>query len=224
MKSQLTSLGNGLLSATTVMRRITSLGGGLLLLAAFGSTACQDSNAPESQDTENIGDNEFGVNFEALGFNHPTCTGADTLASPPVYVASTKTLNLALVPSNDAIVSVVGGKIKVNGYLCKTLPVQAGAISATSAAVAAIELTSTNVNKINITANSTNKVVIDLLPGTFGNIFSAATSGIVINGNNIAVGVRGTATANLVKMGEEALSGSTRAYYFELSGDAKPDL
>jgi len=101
MKSQLTSLGNGLLSATTVMRRITSLGGGLLLLAAFGSTACQDSNAPESQDTENIGDNEFGVNFEALGFNHPTCTGADTLASPPVYVASTKTLNLALVPSND---------------------------------------------------------------------------------------------------------------------------
>jgi Ca2+-binding RTX toxin-like protein len=220
MKSQLTSLGNGLFSATNVLRRMSSLSGGLLLLAAVGAAACQDDE-PESQETEDIGDNELGVNFDALGVNLPTCTAASSTGGSPAFVSGTKTLNLAVTSGADAIVSVVGGKLKVNGYLCKTAPIPA---SGTTAAVAAIELTSTNVNKLNISGDSTNKVVIDLLPGAFGNIFSAATSGIVISGNNIAVGVRGSATANLVKMGQEALAGSSVAYYFELSGDAKPDL
>jgi Ca2+-binding RTX toxin-like protein len=218
---KLTSLGNGLLSATSVVRRISSLGGGsLLLLAAFGGTACQDENQLDSQETEDIGDNEFGVNFEALGANLPTCTAAVTNGSTPAYVASSKTLNLAVTANNDAIVSVVGGKLKVNGYLCKTKEILA---SGTQAAVASIELTSTNVNRLNISANNTNKVVLDLLPGSFGNIFGT-TGGVVITGNNVAVGVRGSATANLVKMGQEALGAGSVAYYFELSGDTKPDL
>jgi Ca2+-binding RTX toxin-like protein len=219
MKSQFTSLGNGLLFGTNAKRRTTTIGGGLLLLAAFCSTACDETEL-EPQDTQNMGDNELGVNFDALGVNLPTCTTASTTGGSPDYVSSSKTLNLAVTSGNDAIVSVVGGKLKVNGYQCKTAPIPA---SGTTAAVAAIELTSTNVNKLNISGNNTNKVVLDLLPGTFGNIFGAS-GGIVISGNNVAVGVRGSATANLVKMGEEALAGATKAFYFELSGDTKPDL
>jgi Ca2+-binding RTX toxin-like protein len=218
MKSQLTSLGNGLLSGT-IKRHLTSLGGGLLLLAAFGSIACDETDEPEAQDNQNTGENELGVNFDALGANVTTCTAADT--QNDVYVASTKTLNLTLGATDDAIVSVVGGKLKVNGYLCKTAAIQADPNATPPvAAAAAIDLTSTNVNKLNITAASTNKVVIDLLPGTFGNIFGAA-GGIIIAGDDVAVGVRGSATANVVKMGEED---GADAFYFELSGDAKPDL
>jgi Ca2+-binding RTX toxin-like protein len=219
MKSQLTSLGNGLLSGTTVKRRLTILGSGLMLLASFGIVACDETDEPDAQDKQNI-DNELGVNFDALGAQVTTCTAADTSGATPVYVASTKTLNLELDPNTDAIVSVVGGKLKVNGYQCRTLAIQANpSADPPVVGVPAVDLTSTNVLKLNIDAASTNKVVIDLLPGTFGNIFGAS-GGIIVSGNGVAVGVRGSASANIVKMGQE----SATAFYMELSGDAKPDL
>src|SRR6187549_3721234 len=100
MKRQLTSLGNGLLIGANLKKRISSFGGGLLLVAAFGSAACTDDVAPEPQDT--IGeDNELGVNFDALGVNLPTCTAAVTTGGSPVFTASSKTLNLALTNGAD---------------------------------------------------------------------------------------------------------------------------
>lgn len=218
MKRQLTSPGNGLLSGTIVKRHLTSLGSGLLLLAAFGSLACDETDGPEAPDTQNIGENELGVNFGALGAPVTNCTAAVTTGDTPVFSVSAKTLNLSLDDNVDAIISVVGGKLKVNGHQCKTAAVDFDDDPPT-AAVAAFELTSTNVNKINISADSTNKVVIDLLPGAFGNIFGASGN-IIITGDGVAVGVRGSIAANLVKMGQEG----AEAFYFELSGDAKPDL
>jgi Ca2+-binding RTX toxin-like protein len=221
MKRQLTSLGNGLLSATIVKRHLTSLGSGLLLLAAFGSVACDETDDPEAQDTQSIGENELGVNFDALGAPVDNCIAADSTDADDGFSASAKTLNLDLTAADiDAIISVVGGKLKVNGHQCRTAAILANpSADPPVAAVASIDLTSTNVTKINIEADSGNKVVIDLLPGAFGNIFGASGN-IIITGDDVAVGVRGSATANLVKMGQEG----TDAFYFELSGDAKPDL
>jgi Ca2+-binding RTX toxin-like protein len=218
MKRQLTSLGNGLLTGSTLKKCISSIGGGLLLVAAFGATACDENEEPEPQET--TGDNEFGVNFDALGANLLTCTDADTTGNNPEFSTADKTLNLVVTPNADAVISVVGGKLKVNGYQCKTQAIAAQPnASPPVAAVPAVDLTSTTVNKILITADNTNKVVIDLLPGPFGAIFGAQ-GGITITGANVNIGIRGSAAANLVKMGEETSS----AYYFELSGDTKPDL
>jgi Ca2+-binding RTX toxin-like protein len=218
MKRQLTSLGNGVLIGANLKKRIACLGGGMLLVAAFGSVACTEDAAPEPQDT--IGeDNELGVNFDALGVNLPTCTAAATTGGSIAFVAGTKTLELAVTSGADAVISVAAGKLKVNGYQCRTAAIAADpGATPPVAAVAAVDLTSTNVNKINIAADNTNKIVIDLLPGTFGNIFGTA-GGVVLTGD-AAVGIRGSAAANVVKMGEETAT----AYYFELSGDTKPDL
>jgi Ca2+-binding RTX toxin-like protein len=212
------SLHHGTFCGRAFGKRLTSLGTGLFLFAAFAA-GCQDDDAPEVQNV--AGDDELGVDFQALGAIVPTCTAAVTTGPSPVYTGSvTKTLNLIVPPNIDAVISAVGSKLKVNGHPCRTARIDADPNATPPvSAVPSIELTSLNVNKINVAADSTNKVVIDLLPGVFGPVFGA-NGGIIITGTGMDVGIRGSSVANVVKVGQE----SPTAYYFELSGDIKPDL
>jgi len=190
---RLTSLGNGL-------KGLSAFSASLMMAASFGMAACN-----ENETTDDAGvDPELGVNFEELGTAITNCTAATSTE----FNSTTKVLNISVPDTVDAVVSVVGGKLKINGNQCQTN------------ASPPVELTSTNVNRINITAVDNAKVVIDLLPGAFGNIF-AGTGGIVVTGTtaNLSVGVRGTAQANVVKMSE-----ASSAYYMELSGDTRADL
>jgi Ca2+-binding RTX toxin-like protein len=190
---RLTSLGNGL-------KGLSAFSATLMLAASFGAAACNEDSASEDAGV----DPELGVNFDELGTAVTNCTAATTTE----FNATTKVLTVSIPDQVDAVVSVVGGKLKINGNQCQTN------------ASPPVELTSTNVNRLNITAVDNAKVVIDLLPGTFGNIF-AGTGGIVVTGTtaNLSVGVRGTAQANVVKMAE-----ASSAYYMELSGDTRADL
>lgn len=190
---RLTSLGNGL-------KGLSKISAGLMIAAAFGATACDENNTVEDAGV----DPELGVNFEELGTELPTCTTAGTSD----YNATTKVLTISVPDQTDAVVSVVSGKLKINGHQCKT------------SASTPVELTSTNVTKLNLTAVDNAKIVLDLLPGTFGNIFSA-TGGVIITGTtaNLSVGVRGTPQANIVKMSEASSN-----YYLELSGDTRADV
>jgi Ca2+-binding RTX toxin-like protein len=190
---RLTSLGNGL-------KGLSAFSATLMLAASFGAAACNEDGTSEDAGV----DPELGVNLDELGTAITNCTAATTTE----FNSTTKVLNISVPDQTDAVVSVVGGKLKINGNQCQT------------SASPPVELTSTNVNRINITAVDNAKVVIDLLPGTFGNIF-AGTGGIVVTGTtaNLSVGVRGTAQANVVKMSE-----ASSAYYLELSGDTRADM
>lgn len=195
---RLTSLGNGL-------KGLSKISAGLMIAASFGASACDEDTRSEEASV----DPELGVNFEELGHDNPTCTAATTTAVAPAtvpdYVANTKTLNVFVPNQKDAVISVVNGKLKINGHQCKT--------------EGALELTSSNVNILKVTTEDVGKVVVDLLPGTFGTIFTTGSITITGTTDNLAVGVRGTPQANLVKMSE--ISGS---YFVELSGDQRADL
>jgi Ca2+-binding RTX toxin-like protein len=209
MKKRYTSLGNGLLFGTSMRRRFSSLSSGLLVAAAFAGVACTDEEQTEIQPT-NLDEQQLGVSFEGLGVDIPTCTLADSQA----YVTATKVLTVTFAANADAVVSVVNGKLRVNGRPCRT-----------AVANGNVELTSTNVSKLFIVtpATFTSKVVIDLLPGTFGALFSA-TGGITIGGaGTVAVGVRGNSQANVVRMAEISTT-TPVTQLVELSGDAKADL
>src|SRR5690606_10543649 len=124
------------------------------------------------------------------------------------YNATSKALTISVPDQTDAVISAVNGKLKVNGHQCKT------------SAATPVELTTTNVTRLNINTLDNANVVIDMLPGSFGNMF-AGTGGIVITGATagLSVGVRGTAQANLIKMSE-----ASNNFYLELSGDTRADL
>jgi Ca2+-binding RTX toxin-like protein len=205
---RLTSLGNGL-------KGLSKLSAGLMVAAAFGAAACDEDTSRQDAGV----DPELGVNFDELGTPVEDCTEATTTAGGD-FNATTKVLKVAVDNDVDAVISVVNGKLKINGNQCQT------------DAATPVELTSTNVNKLEVTAVGNAKVVIDLLPGTFGNIF-AGTGGIVVTGSSdntktLSVGVRGTAQANIVKMSEVPGVGTPQTvapiYYMELSGDARADL
>lgn len=207
MKSATTILGRGQRVNSTMKRRLTSLAHGLFVAATCAGIACQGEDFGEEYGPEE--DLELGVNFEELGTNIATCTAADPTDAVNGFSASSKTLNLTVATNTDAVISVVSGKLKVNGWQCMTNT--------------NVELTSTNVNKLNITAAGTSKVVLDLLPGTYGSIFGN-TGGITITGSTgLSVGVRGTAAANNFKMAQEG-NGATGPFYMELSGDSRADV
>ncbi len=184
--------------------RLTSLGQGLLAVTVIAGFACQGEDFTPSDD-----EIQLGVALEELGVEVVDCTQAlvDT-----DFVALTKVLTLAVPNGDDAVISVVGGKLKVNGWQCKT--------------TTGTELTSTNVNKINIDVAGTSKIVFDLLPGTFGNIFGN-TGGITVTdggaAGGVSIGVRGTAAANPFKMAQEG-NAAAGPYYLELSGNAQADV
>lgn len=173
----------------------TSLSYGLVLAALIPGVACEDASYEAAS---NGYDNEFGVLLEGLGTDITDCTNA-TVAS--------NTLTLDLGDDEDAVLSAVGGFLKVNGHQCKegTTP-----------------LTTTLVTKLIVNGNpaalSAHKVVVDTLPGAF-----AATGSITISKNGattLDVGVRGTDSANTYKMGV----GADTNLYLELTGNTAADV
>lgn len=178
----------------------TSLSSGLVLAALIPGIACEDSTYLDGQKHT---DNEFGVLLEGLGTPLNDCIDAQG-----ALVGTTLTVNLA--DGEDAVVSVVSNKLKINGHQCLA---EAGGT----------ELTSTLVTKLNVVGanGGTNKVVLDLLPGSFGNIFGT-TGGVTIdvNGSTMSLGVRGTDAANSFKMAED----SSNNLYMELNGNTAADV
>lgn len=181
----------------------TSLSSGLVLAAALiPAIACEDATY---QAAEPEPDNELGVLLGGLGADIADCTNAGAALAG-------NTLTLDLADGEDAVVSVVSNNLKVNGHQC---------MSATGGTA----LTATAVTRlvINGVAAGTHKVVLDLLPGTFGNIFGT-TGGITLNVNgatSYSVGVRGTDAPNNFKMAQD--SGNTDLF-MELSGNTAADV
>src|SRR5262245_5348350 len=84
----------------------TSLSSGLVLAALLPGLACQADRAEPSARA-----NEFGVLLEGLGDDIADCTNAGA-------ALASGTLTLDLADGEDAVVSVLGGKLKVNGFQC----------------------------------------------------------------------------------------------------------
>jgi Ca2+-binding RTX toxin-like protein len=144
--------------------------------------------------------------MDALGVELTDCTDAGA-----AFANSTLTLNLA--SGDDAIVSVLGGKLRVNSWQCRT------------AATNGVDLTTNLVHKlvINGSANGANTVLIDLLPGVFGSLFGPS-GGIIINapvGGALDFGARGTESANVFRMAQQA-NGSD--LYFDLGVSSAADV
>jgi Ca2+-binding RTX toxin-like protein len=174
---------------------------GFVLALSVGFACDTPSDEPEG-----AYDNEFGVLLEGLGTNISDCTDAGDALSGT-------TLTLDLPSGEDAVISVVSTKLKVNGHQCL------------KSAAGGIELTSSSVTRlvINGAASGTNSVLIDLLPGSFGSIFGA-TGGITINaagGSAVSLGVRGGDTVNNLKMAQEATGNDL---FLELNGNAGADV
>lgn len=189
------------------MRR--KLGGGarfgsaLLALPLAAGLACDELGGEPARDPY---DNEFGVLLDALGVEIPSCVDAGA-----ALVGTTLTLTLGA--GEDAVVSVVTSKLRVNGHQCLK-DAQSG-----------VQLTTSNVRQLIIAGagSSTNSVLLDLMPGAFGALFGP-TGAVTIqagNGSAVSVGVRGTDGAQRFKMAE-ALSSSD--LYLELTGDTAADV
>src|SRR3712207_4822367 len=101
---RLTSLGNGLKGLSKISAR-------LMVAAAFGATACDEEASYEDAGV----DPELGVNFEELGTALTNCTAATTTE----FNATTKVLTVSVPDQTDAVVSVVNGKLKINGHQCQ---------------------------------------------------------------------------------------------------------
>lgn len=180
----------------------TSLSSGLVLAMLIPGVACQSDDFVE-QPSE---DNEFGVLLEGLGDNIANCTNAGA-------ALANGTLTLGLVDGEDAVISVVSGKLKVNGHQCMTANVNGTEITT----LAAPKLV------INTAASATNKIIFDLLPGDFGGLVGT-NGGITLNidaAATVSVGVRGTEGANNFKV---AQADSGTDLFIELSNNAAADV
>lgn len=179
----------------------TSLSSGLLVLAALlPGLACEGTDHTA---TDPRYENEFSVLLEGLGTSLGDCVNAGAALASGV-------LTVELANGEDAVVSVVSNKLKINGHQC---------LEATGGA----ELTTSNVSKLTIVGanGGTHKVVLDLLPGSFGNLIG--TSGgitIDVNSSTMSVGVRGSDAANKVTMAEDA----NNDLYLELNGNTAADV
>jgi Ca2+-binding RTX toxin-like protein len=184
-------------------RRRLRLALGLIALPLAAGAACDSSvDEPVRDPTAN----EFGVLLDALGVEIPSCVDAGS-------ALANGTLTLTLAPEDDAVVSAVSGKLKVNGRQCYV------------DAQSQVELTTGSVKKLVIegASSSSNGVLIDLLPGSFGTLFGA-NGGITIqagNGAQVGVGVRGTDAVNRFRMAEAT---SASDLYIELTGDNVADV
>ncbi len=178
-------------------------GTALLALPLAAGVSCDELGDEPARDPYN---NEFGVLLDALGVEIPSCVDAGAA------LAGT-TLTLALGPGEDAVVSVVTSKLRVNGHQCL------------KDASSGVQLTTSNVRQLIIAGagSSTNSVLLDLIPGAFGALFGP-TGGVIIqagNGASVSVGVRGTDGAQRFKMAEALTSIDL---YLELTGDNAADV
>jgi Ca2+-binding RTX toxin-like protein len=167
------------------------------------ASSCDDSG---DRAARNPYDNEFGVLLDALGVEIPSCTDAGSALSGT-------TLTLTLGGGDDAVVSAVAGKLKVNGHQCL------------KDATSGIQLTTSMVRQLIIqgAGSGSNSVLIDLAPGPFGPL-SGPSGGVTVhaeNGASVSVGVRGTDGANRFRMAEAVASSDL---YFELTGDNSADV
>ncbi len=184
---------------------------GSLALALVGLTSCAPDEAELDAAQEGNVDPILGVVLDGLGETVASCndgTGKSTVAN---YDTRTFTLTLT---GGSSVISVVGGAISVNGWACYDN-------SATPVA-----LTTSNVDKMNIITDtsSTDKVVIDMLPGAFGTLFTNK-GGVTINMKNAGdtFALRGSDAANNMKIGEYD-DGTNKTLYVEASGDKYADI
>jgi Ca2+-binding RTX toxin-like protein len=182
---------------------LSRLGSRLLALPLAVGIACDSANDEPPRAPY---DNEFGVLLDALGVEIPSCVDAGSALSGT-------TLTLTLSGGEDAVLSVVSGKLKVNGHTCL------------KDATSGIELTTTLVRKLVVegAGSGANTILVDLQPGAFGALFGPA-GGITINAGNggaISVGVRGNEQANRFRMAEGVTASDL---YLELSGDNAADV
>jgi Ca2+-binding RTX toxin-like protein len=173
-----------------------------VLLPLSAGVACD----PADDAARDPYDNEFGVLLDALGVEIPACVDAGP-------ALANGTLTLTLGPGDDAVVSAVAGKLKVNGHQCL------------KDALSGVALTTSLVKNLVIesASSSTNSTLIDMMPGSFGSLFGRP-GGITVqagNGASVSFGVRGTDGANRFRVAEVATGGDL---YLELSGDAAADV
>ncbi|HTV18738.1 MAG TPA: calcium-binding protein [Polyangiaceae bacterium] len=181
----------------------TSLRSLLLSALLVGVTSCDDSAEGGARGSD---DNEFGVLLDALGVEIPSCTDAGA-----ALVGSTLTLTLGA--GEDAVISAVANKLKVNGHQCL------------KDAASGTQLTTSLVRQLIVqgAGSGINSVLVDLAPGPFGAL-SGPAGGITIhaeNGAAVSVGVRGTDGANRFRMAEAVASSDL---YLELTGDNAADV
>lgn len=179
-------------------------------LAAFvaGAPGC-GGEAPATNASSEV-DPELGIVMDGLGTAIAACN--DEQAEPTgsgVYDTAAKTLGMTL-EGGTAVFSVVGTSLTVNGWPCYDTN--------------GVAMTTSNVKKLNITSasGSADKVVFDLMPGSFGSIFS--TSGgvsITMAHASDEFALRGSAGNNSMKVGQNAAG---NAIFIEASGDTKADI
>jgi Ca2+-binding RTX toxin-like protein len=185
-------------------RRWTGLGSALLLLPiAVAASSCDDEPGPVVRAAY---DNEFGVLLDALGAEIPSCVDAGSALNGT-------TLTLTLGGDEDAVISAVASKLKVNGHQCL------------KDAASGVQLTTSMVRQLIIqcAGSGSNSVLIDLAPGPFGALASSS-GGITVhaeNGSAVSIGVRGTDGSNRYRMAEAVASSDL---YLELSGDNAADV
>jgi hypothetical protein len=184
-------------------RHYTRLGTAALSTLAALAASCDESGDVPARAPY---DNEFGVLLDALGVEIPSCTDAGA-----ALVGTTLTLTLGA--GEDAVISAVASKLKVNGHQCL------------KDATSGVQLTTSTVRQLIIqcAGSGANSVLIDLAPGPFGTL-AGPSGGITIhaeNGAAVSVGVRGSDGANRFRMAEAV---SSSDLYLELTGDNAADV
>jgi Ca2+-binding RTX toxin-like protein len=157
---------------------------------------------------------ELEISMDGLGAEVASCNDYSTTpnkGSTGNYDATSKTMTVTVPSGGGSVVfSVVGSAVTVNGWPCF------------DSSATPVALTTTNVKKINITTSASNasKLVFDLLPGSFGSIFST-TGGVTVDFKHASdqFAVRGNTAANKMKLGK-----FDTALYAEVSGDTKADI
>lgn len=184
-------------------RRWTGLGSALLVLPIAASASSCDDADPVVRGSY---DNEFGVLLDALGADIPSCTDAGSALNGT-------TLTLTLGGDEDAVISAVASKLKVNGHQCL------------KDAASGVQLTTSMVRQLIVqcAGSGSNSVLIDLAAGPFGAL-AGPSGGITVhaeNGSAVSIGVRGTDGSNRYRMAEAVASSDL---YLELSGDNAADV
>jgi Ca2+-binding RTX toxin-like protein len=184
-------------------RRFTGLGSAVLSTLAVLSTSCDESGDGAAKSPY---DNELGVLLDALGVEIPSCTDAGSALSGT-------TLTLTLGSGEDAVISAIASKLKVNGHQCL------------KDATSGVQLTTSTVRQLIVqcAGSGSNSVLVDMAPGAFGTL-AGPSGGITIhaeNGAAVSIGVRGTDGANRFRMAEAV---ATSDLYLELTGDNSADV
>ena len=181
----------------------------LMAWAAVGLAACGHEAESESGRTATTagaaGPDVFSNAEFPLGARLEACTEAGKTG----YDASTKTLTMQMTAEVSTIViGVVKGKLTVNGNVCVD--------------AAGKPLIANGMKHVNIQGtNGPDRVVFDLLPGSFGQLFTAAGGCTVdlLDGQD-TFSLRGSTGPDRVTVGMSKVGD----LFYELSGDKLADI